>query len=345
MRGRTSYRFRNAVAGVTSAVALVAGIAVVALPDHEQSSSDIQVQLTQNGQESLVVGQKVDLDLKEVVEARIGQKVPEGTVLKLTGLPPGLTQDDWRITGTPRESGLFNVKVEVTAGGQTSTQNVQLMVAAPSGQRPGGVVTSPQESQPTESNETNTTTSNPVAPTTSSPVQNESEVSPSVPESGDTTTSTAPSGTQTSPVVGTPTTVPTSQSGAPETSGSPTEDPACDTRGIAQGIESLLPLVMGEDADQGTATLIASMLGTLLPTLLGTASADNDMLCGDGPTDSIIDGANSLGQLGNGGLLSSQGMTPTMTNDGTTATPGPDLQSLLQMVELAGGILNQVSGR
>lgn len=133
MRGRTTPRLRTALVGAAASVALVAGVGFVATtPD--VSTDDVH--LVQAEGASLVQGQEVNIDLKKLVEAQIGQEIPEGTTLKLNGLPEGLKQDGWNITGTPTESGLYNVKVEVESGGQTSTKEVQLMVAAPSGEEP-----------------------------------------------------------------------------------------------------------------------------------------------------------------------------------------------------------------
>ena len=133
MRGRTTPRLRTALVGAAASVALVAGVGFVATtPD--VSTDDVH--LVQAEGASLVQGQEVNIDLKKLVEAQIGQEVPEGTTLKLNGLPEGLKQDGWNITGTPTESGLYNVRVEVSSGGETSTQEVQLMVAAPSGEEP-----------------------------------------------------------------------------------------------------------------------------------------------------------------------------------------------------------------
>lgn len=138
MRGRTTPRLRTALVGAAASVALVAGVGFVATtPD--VSTDDVH--LVQAEGASLVQGQEVNIDLKKLVEAQIGQEIPEGTTLKLNGLPEGLKQDGWNITGTPTESGLYNVRVEVNSGGQTSTQEVQLMVAAPSGEEPNAPTT------------------------------------------------------------------------------------------------------------------------------------------------------------------------------------------------------------
>lgn len=142
MRGRTTPRLRTALVGAAASVALVAGVGFVATtPD--VSTDDIH--LVQAEGAALVQGQEVNIDLKKLVEAQIGQEVPEGTTLKLNGLPEGLKQDGWNITGTPTESGLYNVRVEVNSGGQTSTQEVQLMVAAPDGEEPNAPTTDTEQ--------------------------------------------------------------------------------------------------------------------------------------------------------------------------------------------------------
>lgn len=142
MRGRTTPRLRTALVGAAASVALVAGVGFVATtPD--VSTDDVH--LVQAEGAALVQGQEVNIDLKKLVEAQIGQEVPEGTTLKLNGLPEGLKQDGWNITGTPTESGLYNVRVEVNSGGQTSTQEVQLMVAAPDGEEPNAPTTDTEQ--------------------------------------------------------------------------------------------------------------------------------------------------------------------------------------------------------
>lgn len=143
MRGRTTPRLRTALVGAAASVALVAGVGFVATtPD--VSTDDVQ--LVQAEGAALVQGQEVNIDLKKLVEAQIGEEIPEGTTLKLNGLPEGLKQDGWNITGTPTESGLYNVRVEVASGGQTSTQEVQLMVAAPDGEDPNAPTTGTEQS-------------------------------------------------------------------------------------------------------------------------------------------------------------------------------------------------------
>lgn len=321
MRSRRFNSVRTAVVGAVSAIALVAGVCSMSLPEQAGTVSDAPVRLVQNEQGSLVVGQKVDIDLKKVVEARIGQKVPDGATLQLSGLPEGLTQDGWRITGTPKQSGLFNVKVTVSVGGRTSTQNVQLMVAAPAGQRPGGVVSTPDK--PGAS-----------APTTTKP-----------PTSG-----AAPDQSETTPDTSTVTTENSENSGDyvqdPNASGGTgASDPACSTSELSRGIETLLPKLLGDSVDSGTANLIASLVGNLLPAVLGAASSDPSMACDNGPTGSIVDGANSLGQLGAGGMGSLQGMTSPAESTSNAPASGLDIQTLLNAAELARGILNQTGTR
>lgn len=165
MRGRTTPRLRTALVGAAASVALVAGVGFVATTPDSVSSD--QVHLVQAEGASLVQGEKVDIDLKKLVEAQIGGQVPEGTTLKLSGLPKGLTQDGWRITGTPEESGLFNVRVEVTADGQTSKQDVQLMVAAPSGEKPNAPTTDDAEQGGDNGGEDAESESESATPTTS----------------------------------------------------------------------------------------------------------------------------------------------------------------------------------
>lgn len=346
MRGRTSNRVRTALVGAASAAAIVAGVAVAAIPGNgDESASGSDVQLVQNTTQGLVVGQAVDLDLKQVVEKRIGGTVPPGTTLKLSGLPDGLKQDGWNLVGTPTKSGLFNVHIEVTSLGKTSAQDVQLMVAPRPGEKPGGVVTSPGA----------TTTPGTTTPSTTTPAAEDTETDTSDTEtSGTETSDTETSGTETDAtetVVPTETDTDTSDTETSDTE-VPTEDSGslgggigdlCDSDQLSDGIEQMLPTVLGESTDEGTANLIAGLIGSLLPSLIGTASADGGP-CGDvAATGSIADGVGSLGDLGIGES------SEAGTEEGSVQV-GPtegdfDLQSVLQMVELANGIMDQVGGR
>lgn len=332
MRGRTSNRVRTALVGAAGVTAIVAGAAVAAVAgDGTEAASDVR--LVQNATEGLVVGQQVDIDLKQVVEKRIGQSVPAGTTLKLAGLPDGLKQDGWRLVGTPTKSGLYNVRVEVNALGQTSAQDVQLMVAAPQGQQPGGVITSPEASTPKTTTKSTTT---PATATSAADATDTDTTDTEATETSDVET------TETSDVETTETTdtqVPTEDSGS--LGGAGLGD-LCDSTQLSAGIEQALPAVLGEGTDEGTANLIAGLLGSLLPSLIGSASADGGP-CGDvAATGSIADGVGSLDLLG-GGDSAAQG-----TEDGSVRV-GPtegdfNLQSVVQMVQLANGIMNQVGG-
>lgn len=332
MRGRTSNRVCTALVGAAGVTAIVAGAAVAAVAgDGTEAASDVR--LVQNATEGLVVGQQVDIDLKQVVEKRIGQSVPAGTTLKLAGLPDGLKQDGWRLVGTPTKSGLYNVRVEVNALGQTSAQDVQLMVAAPQGQQPGGVITSPEASTPKTTTKSTTT---PATTTSAADATDTETTDTEVTETSDVET------TETSDVETTETTdtqVPTEDSGS--LGGAGLGD-LCDSTQLSAGIEQALPAVLGEGTDEGTANLIAGLLGSLLPSLIGSASADGGP-CGDvAATGSIADGVGSLDLLG-GGDSAAQG-----TEDGSVRV-GPtegdfNLQSVVQMVQLANGIMNQVGG-
>lgn len=335
MRGRTSNRVRTALVGAAGVTAIVAGGAVAAVAgDGTGVASDVR--LVQNATEGLVVGQQVDIDLKQVVEKRIGQSVPAGATLKLTGLPDGLKQDGWKLVGTPTKSGLYNVRVEVNALGQTSAQDVQLMVAAPQGQQPGGVITSPEASAPKTTTTSTTTPATTTSAADATDTTDAEATETSDVEAGDTET-TETTDTDTSET--TDTQVPTEDSGS--LGGAGLGD-LCDSTQLSAGIEQALPAVLGDGTDEGTANLIAGLLGSLLPSLIGTASADGGP-CGEvAATGSIADGVGSLDLLG-GGDSAAQG-----TEDGSVRV-GPtegdfNLQSVVQMVQLANGIMNQVGG-
>src|SRR5699024_7708366 len=54
--------------------------------------------------------------------------IPEGTTVQVTGLPDGLTQNGWVISGTPTRAGEYDVLVTVSNSGDSRSQKVKIEV-------------------------------------------------------------------------------------------------------------------------------------------------------------------------------------------------------------------------
>ena len=114
-----------------AAVALVGGV-VVATPDAPTVREDVQTVATVIP--GMQVGQEFSYNLND---AGVGS-VAGFEATAVTGLPDGLTFEDGVISGTPTESGLFDVVVSGTMDGATVDHTVQLVVADAEGNPPAG---------------------------------------------------------------------------------------------------------------------------------------------------------------------------------------------------------------
>ncbi|MFD2392957.1 hypothetical protein ACFSSF_02800 [Dietzia aerolata] len=133
---RTVTRNRSLVlGGALAALAVVGGGTVVAVNSPAEVEAD-GIQLTQNtagqaGQaaaQEMPLGTAVNLDLEPVVARAAGGTIPPGTTVKVTGLPDGLTQDGWVISGTPTRVGEYDVLVTVSNAGVSRSQRVTIAV-------------------------------------------------------------------------------------------------------------------------------------------------------------------------------------------------------------------------
>jgi|GEM_PF-6363469 len=95
------------------------------------------------GQKSsaMEVGRPVSLDLQPIVAKAAGGTVPPGASLQVTGLPDGLTQKGWVISGTPERAGTYHVQVTITVGGHAESRKVTLEVVEPGAATTGGQAT------------------------------------------------------------------------------------------------------------------------------------------------------------------------------------------------------------
>ncbi|UVE96292.1 hypothetical protein [Dietzia sp. B32] len=156
---RTAPRSRSlALGGALAALAVVGGGTVAAVGAPAAVDAD-DIQLTQNatGQadaQELPLGTAVNLDLEPVVAQAAGGTIPAGTTVQVTGLPDGLTQDGWIISGTPTRAGEYEVLVTVSNSGVSRSEKVAITVTDGAGGPGEGATTSPSTTAATPSGPT-----------------------------------------------------------------------------------------------------------------------------------------------------------------------------------------------
>lgn len=130
---RTVPRSRSLVlGGALAALAVVGGGTVAAVNSPAEVEAE-GIQLTQNAAaqgaaQEMPLGTEVNLDLEPVVAQAAGGTIPDGTTVTVTGLPDGLTQDGWVISGTPTRAGEYDVLVTVSNAGVSRSQRVTITV-------------------------------------------------------------------------------------------------------------------------------------------------------------------------------------------------------------------------
>ncbi|MCT2121165.1 hypothetical protein [Dietzia cinnamea] len=131
---RTAPRSRTlALGGALAALAVVGGGTVVAVTAPTAVDGGGDIQLAQNATDQaaaqeMPLGTPVNLDLEPVVARAAGGTIPAGTTIQVTGLPDGLTQDGWVISGTPTRAGEYEVLVTVSNGALSQSQKVAITV-------------------------------------------------------------------------------------------------------------------------------------------------------------------------------------------------------------------------
>lgn len=115
-----------------AAVALVGGV-VVATPDAPTVREDVQTVATVIP--GFQFGAEASYDLNGIAW---GGSLSGFEVTGVTGLPAGLTFENGVISGTPTESGVFNLEVFGNLGGQLVSYPVQLVVNLEDGSAPAG---------------------------------------------------------------------------------------------------------------------------------------------------------------------------------------------------------------
>ena len=132
-----------ALGGALAALAVVGGGTVVAVSaPTDVAAGDILLAQNAAGQDApaqdataqeMELGVPVNLDLEPVVARAAGGAIPAGTAIQVTGLPDGLTQDGWVISGTPTRAGDYDVLVTVSNGAVSESERLTVTVVDPSG--------------------------------------------------------------------------------------------------------------------------------------------------------------------------------------------------------------------
>lgn len=341
---RTAPRSRSlALGGALAALAVVGGGTVAAVGAPTAVDAD-DIQLTQNatgqaGVQELPLGTAVNLDLEPVVAQAAGGTIPPGTTVQVTGLPDGLTQNGWVISGTPTRAGEYEVLVTVSNSGISQSEKVAITVTDGAG-------------APSEDEETTT------SPAITSPAAT----------TATTTDETATTARQSDPTLSAVPGDPTAEddtlagdegdgtgAGDGETTGDDDEVGAtpdlCAVVGDGQmdgaSLAQLLPLVTGGD-DAESAGLVMVLLNTvvnLLPSVLGEGGSVESLgsvgqiLCTISP--SLLGGL-AGGETATGGATTTAG--GDATTDGATtgaAVPGDGPAALLGLLTTGAGSLGQ----
>lgn len=320
---RNAPRSRSlALGGVVAALAVVGGgtAAVVSSPAQVDAGDILLAQnaTDQAAAQEMPLGEPVHVDLEPVVAEAAGGTIPAGTTVKITGLPDGLTQDGWVISGTPTRAGDYDVLVTVSNSGVSKSQRVAITVTD---EGTGATTETTGQAETAESPET--------TESTEAPETDESGESPEATEptlsaragvparSGDEGAATATQGTtQAGDDAGTGGTDGAGDGLESDDDEVGTSPDLCAALGDGQldaaSLTQLVPAVVGDEdsASTGLVLTLFNAVVSLLPSVLGE----------DG----------SLGDLGSAGtmlctlapsLLGSQGEAPTAV-DGTTATTG-----------------------
>ncbi|WP_163375541.1 hypothetical protein [Dietzia sp. Alg238-R159] len=346
---RTAPRSRSlALGGALAALAVVGGgtVAAVGAPAAVDAGD---IQLTQNatgqaGAQELPLGTAVNLDLEPVVAQAAGGTIPPGTTVQVTGLPDGLTQNGWVISGTPTRAGEYEVLVTVSNSGISQSEKVAITVTdgagAPSEDEEATTspaITSPAATTATTTDETATTE------TTTTATQSDPTLSavPGDPTAEDDTLA-GDEGDGTGAGDG-ETTGDDDEVGAPPDLCAVVGGGQMDGASLAQ----LLPLVTGGD-DAESAGLVMVLLNTvvnLLPSVLGEGGSVESLgsvgqiLCTISP--SLLGGLTG-GETATGGATTTAG--GDATTDGATtgaAVPGDGPAALLGLLTTGAGSLGQ----
>lgn len=326
---RNAPRSRSlALGGVVAALAVVGGgtAAVVSSPAQVDAGDILLAQnaTDQAAAQEMPLGEPVHVDLEPVVAEAAGGTIPAGTTVEITGLPDGLTQDGWVISGTPTRAGDYDVLVTVSNSGVSKSQRVAITVTD---EGTGAATETTGQAEAAESPETTESTEAPETAESAEATDGADSTEATEPtlsaragvpaRSGDEGAATATQGTtQAGDDAGTGGTDGAGDGLESDDDEVGTSPDLCAALGDGQldaaSLTQLVPAVVGDEdsASTGLVLTLFNAVVSLLPSVLGE----------DG----------SLGDLGSAGtmlctlapsLLGSQGEAPTAV-DGTTATTG-----------------------
>lgn len=142
-----------ALGGVVAALAVLGGgtlVAINAPADVEAGDILLAQNEVQAAAQEMPLGEAVHLDLEPVVARAAGGTIPDGTAVQVTGLPDGLSQDGWVISGVPTRAGQYDVLVTVSNSGASRSQKVAIVVTDEAGVAvpPSATSGAPTDSEP-----------------------------------------------------------------------------------------------------------------------------------------------------------------------------------------------------
>ena len=362
---RTAPRTRSlALGGALAALAVIGGGTVVAV----NAPADVDagdIRLAQNATEQgaaqeMPLGEAVNLDLEPVVARAAGGTIPSGTTVQVTGLPDGLTQDGWVISGTPTRAGEYEVLVTVSNSGVSKSQKVALTVTDGETSTESTEVTTADDAEAgvetataddAEAGAEGASTADAPDATDAAPTTTPGTDGVDADESGTTTsgaeTATSPSTTtegETDPtlsaVPGDPTQAGSSDEGAGDGVETGDDDESaspdmCAALGDGEldgaSLAQMLPMVTGDDesASSGMVAVILNAVVSLLPSVLGDSGSigqlgsAGEFLCTISP--SLLGGGSGEGQADGVETGGADATTGDTTADGTTTgTAGLD---------------------
>ncbi|MDX2359084.1 hypothetical protein [Dietzia sp. PP-33] len=268
---RSAPRTRSlALGGALAALAVVGGGTVVAVSaPTDVVAGDILLAQNATAQE-MELGVPVNLDLEPVVAQAAGGAIPAGTTIQVTGLPDGLTQNGWVISGTPTRAGDYDVLVTVSNGLVSESEKLTVTVTdSPGAGGEAATTTATEDPAATAAAE------DPATATTTQPAPTLSAVPGSPvaePAEGESTEGESAEGDAVTPDV--------------------TDDEAVtspdlcailggETEGETDGasLTRLLPAITGGDdsASSGLILVLVNAVVGLLPSILGESGSTDDL--------------------------------------------------------------------
>ena len=293
-----------ALGGALAALAVVGGGTVVAVTAPSEVDSG-EIRLAQNtAAQEMELGTPVDLDLEPVVARAAGGTIPEGTTVQVTGLPDGLVQNGWVISGTPTRAGTYDVLVTVSNSGASESEKVSITVADDaSGEAGAEAEAEAGAGAATEAGAGAATAAG--AETATTEAETSDAEAPESPTTGDAETGdpeptlSAVPGDNTLTTAGADTEAGTGEGESPDLcaivdggdggdGADATDGESTDGAALAAGLAPLLA-GDGEDAPAGLALVLVNAISGLLPSLLGEGGSAGDVgsfgqiLCTLGP--------------------------------------------------------------